>query len=154
MYWSQTESSKWSLCSLSFHPRPPFTLQGGVSTGAWCLQLGQLVRAGLYFSQYLWPPADQALGRSPLSSRSDNPGSAGGIFHSSPSLGFTRPTRGSHTHVHGIINLPKKTPGLRCTPRVVTTHQSRTAAVLYKLGLEVEEAAPSSRGVAVGRCSN
>eukprot|EP00964_Phaeocystis_antarctica_P033706 scaffold19109_cov75-Phaeocystis_antarctica.AAC.1 len=24
MYWSQTESSKWSLDGLSFHPRPPF----------------------------------------------------------------------------------------------------------------------------------
>eukprot|EP00964_Phaeocystis_antarctica_P011211 scaffold6169_cov34-Phaeocystis_antarctica.AAC.2 len=24
MYWSQTESSKWSLDSLSFHPRRPF----------------------------------------------------------------------------------------------------------------------------------
>eukprot|EP00964_Phaeocystis_antarctica_P153215 scaffold121381_cov63-Phaeocystis_antarctica.AAC.1 len=31
MYWSQTESSKWSLDSLSFHPRRPFT--GWVSVG-------------------------------------------------------------------------------------------------------------------------
>ena len=27
MYWSQTESSKWSLDSLSFHPRHPFTVK-------------------------------------------------------------------------------------------------------------------------------
>eukprot|EP00964_Phaeocystis_antarctica_P043048 scaffold24681_cov76-Phaeocystis_antarctica.AAC.2 len=27
MYWSQTESSKWSLDSLSFHPRPPRTVE-------------------------------------------------------------------------------------------------------------------------------
>eukprot|EP00964_Phaeocystis_antarctica_P005903 scaffold3214_cov33-Phaeocystis_antarctica.AAC.2 len=26
MYWSRTESSKWSLDSLSFHPRRPFSL--------------------------------------------------------------------------------------------------------------------------------
>eukprot|EP00964_Phaeocystis_antarctica_P084224 scaffold53013_cov47-Phaeocystis_antarctica.AAC.6 len=31
MYWSQTESSKWSLGRLSFHPRPPFSHLAPVS---------------------------------------------------------------------------------------------------------------------------
>eukprot|EP00964_Phaeocystis_antarctica_P153430 scaffold121705_cov60-Phaeocystis_antarctica.AAC.1 len=32
MYWSQTESSKWSLYSLSFHPRHPFSGRGSTAT--------------------------------------------------------------------------------------------------------------------------
>ena len=110
-----------------------FTLPYKARCLNWCMVLGQLVRAGLFLSIFVATGRPSTWSISAQLSRSDNPGSGRNL--SFLSLSRFHAPRGSHTHVHGIINLHQKTPGLRCTPRVVTTHQSRTAAVLYKLGL-------------------